>query len=149
MAGSEPGFDPIAFRTAIRFAMNMGLPNASEERATFQWTSSHTYDQNDPNYRPYDWTSNPITTDSHPDVQVPVAVEFSLRATSSSGDTAVGKFENSRVIITALDEDYEEIRGADQVLLGENTYYVDFVEPPIGLFEVTVYRIHCTARDET
>lgn len=149
MAGSDPGFNAAAFRDAIHFAMNMGLPNATNERATFKWSPSSTYDQNDPNFRPYDWTSNPITTDSHDDVQIPVAAEFGLRGGAGSGDTVVGKFDQARVILTVLDTDYTEVEGADQVLLGENTYYVDFVEPPIGLFDVTIYRIHCTARDES
>jgi hypothetical protein len=35
------------------------------------------------------------------------------------------------------------------VLLGQNTYVVDFVAPPIGLFNVTIYQMYCSARDES
>ena len=48
-----------------------------------------------------------------------------------------------------LDVDYADVEGAEWVRLGGNTYDVLFVEPPMGLFDVTIYRIHCAARDET
>lgn len=148
MAGTNPSFDAALFRQAIRDTMIMGLPNATQEKPTFRWSPEKTFTTADPAGAPYDFTASPVTTVAPADVQVPVAVEFSARPANSI-ETGMGEFDASRVIITALDEDYALIQGADQVILGGNTYDVQFVGPPIGLFEVTVYQIFAIARDES
>lgn len=148
MAGSNPAFDPAVFRQAIRDTMIMGLPNATAEKPTFRWNPDKTFTTADPAGQPYDLTASPVDTDAPPDVQIPCAVEFSARPAGSL-DTVIGEFDTSRVIITILDEDYALIEGADQVLLGENTYNIQFVGPPLGLFEVTVYQLYAIARDES
>jgi hypothetical protein len=142
------GFNAAQFRDAIKFAMNMGLPNTVSERATFRWTPDYTYSTSDPGGTPYDLESTPTATDAPEDVQIDCAVEFVSKA-NASGGTALGPFDVTRAVITILDTDYSSVAGADQVLLGENTYKVDFVAPPMGLFEVTIYQVYCTAVDES
>ena len=142
------GFDAAAFRDSIQFAMNMGLPETESERVTFRWTPEKDYTIEDPGGNPYDYTATPTNTVAPADVQVNAAVEFVTRTTLSGG-TAVGEFNTPRAVITLLDVDYADVEGADKVLLGGNTYYVDFVAPPIGLFDVTIYQIHCSAGDES
>lgn len=142
------GFDAALFRSAIRSTMTMAAPNASEDRATFRWSPAKTYNPQDPAHFPYTWTETPATDVEHADVQVPVAVEFSARPAASQ-QTAVGEIDASRAILTVLDVDYELVRGADLVLLGQNTYDVEFVAPPIALFDVDVYQIYTIARDES
>lgn len=127
--------------------MEMGLPNATSERATFRWNAASTYEAEDVAHNPFDWTDDPVTETTHPDVQIPVAVEFSARPAGTI-DTTVGQFDNARAVITLLDTDYESVRGADEVLLGGNSYTVDFWGPPMGLFEVTIYQVYVTATDE-
>lgn len=141
-------FDATAFRDAIRNTMVMGLPNATSEKATFRWTTQKTYAVDDPAGKPYSWTAAPATTTTHADVQVPVAWEFSARPASSL-DTTIGQFDASRVEITILDVDYEDVEGADQIIMGGNTYNLEFVAPPQGLFEVTVYKLYAIAQDES
>jgi hypothetical protein len=128
--------------------MTMGLPNAEAERATFIWATDRTFGTQDPASNPYDWTDDPVTEETHPDVQIPVAVDFAARPAASL-ETTIGQFDASRVVITILDVDYEKVRGAAMVKLGGNTYDIDFVAPPQGLFEVTVYSVYATARDES
>jgi hypothetical protein len=142
MAGSNPAFDATAFRTAIKSAMAMGAPTSVQERATFRWVTAKTFNIDDPAGRPYDWGQAPATSTTTADVQIDCAVEFT---STSSTTNAVGQFEKARATITVLDEDYVKIIGADQVILGGDTYVIDFVEPPIGLFEVTIYQVHCSA----
>lgn len=146
-AGFGSGFNADKFREAIRATMTMGLPNSPSERATFRWTPVRTYDRESPSKNPYTWTATPTSSDTHEDVQIPVAVEMHSRVLPM--DTAVGHFDPVKVVLTVLDTDYVLIQGADIVLLGGNTYDVDFVAPPEGLFEVTVYSIWATARDES
>lgn len=150
MAGSDVRFDAAAFRTNIRFAMTMGLPNTSAEKATFQWTVRRTFNKGDTGGQPFDWSATATATTTHPDVQIPVAVEFGDQGQDS---TNVGTFDMARAIITVLDEDFAliVIDGvmADKVLLGGNTFMIDYVAPPLGLFDVTVYQLHCKAPDES
>lgn len=148
MAGTNAGFDATAFREAIRAAMTMGLPNTVADRATFQWTVGHTYAVHDPSGNPYDLSATPATTTTHADVQIPVAIEFTARP-ASERDTPIGQFDATQAILYALDEDYAQVAGADQVLLGQNVYKVSFVAPPMGLFDVDVYAIYTVARDES
>lgn len=147
-AGFGTGFDADAFRQAIRATMTMGLPNATADRATFRWTTAETFAIEDQDHNPYDWTDTPATSDAHADVQIPVAFEFAARPAASL-DNPMGQFDSTRVEITILDVDFPLIEGANEVVLGENTYDIDFVGPPRGLFEVDVYTIYATARDET
>lgn len=150
MAGSNAGFDPAEFRTNIRAAMEMGLPTDPAERVTFRWKAVKVFNSaTDHSGDPYDFSATPDVVTTHPDVQVPAAVEFFAIRTSSEGGTAVGHFDTPRAVITVLDVDYPSVEGADEVVLGGNTYKINYVAPPLGLFEVTVYQIHCTAGDES
>lgn len=146
MKSATSDFSADEFRSGIRAAMNMGLPENEADRATFLWTTTRTFSAADSSGTPFDFTEEPIKTVKKDPVQVPVAVEFTGRG--SSGGTPVGTFHTPRVTITVLDEDYAQIEGADEVKLGGNTYAIDFVAPPIGLFEVTVYQLYCRAVSE-
>lgn len=142
------GFNAAEFRDAIKFAMRMGLPESVNERATFRWSTEKTYGNADPSGQPYSWSTAPSDVESHPDVQIDVAVEFQ-RYSSGEGNTSVGQFQTTSVVLTVLDEDYALIEGADKVLLGGNVYTIEYVAPPFGLFEVTVYQIYLRAEDES
>ena len=152
MAGStDPraaGFNAAAFRDAIRFAMKMGLPESTLERITFRWRVKNDYAIEDPEGLPYRFTNAPISTITHADVLIPAAVEFVTRGGFPKGES-FGQFDNPKAVITILDEDYALVDSADIILLGGNTYQIDFVAPPIGLFEVTVWQLYCTAVDES
>lgn len=148
MAGTDPRFNATKFRDAIVFAMNMGLPSATSERATFKWLPVREFTTKDRSNRPYDWTDAPVTEEIHADVQIPVAVEYVARG-SQSRDTAVGRMDPSAATLTVLDIHYPQIQGATQVEFDGNTYDIVFVAPPVGLFDVTVYQIHVAARDES
>ncbi len=148
VTGFGTGFDADAFRTAIKNTMKMGAPQDTTQRATFIWTTTKTYSRSDSGGKPWTKDATVATTTTHAPVQVDVAVEFIPRSTLAGG-TPIGNFETPRAIITVLDEDYTSIEGADKVLLGTNTYNIDFIAPPIGLFEVTVIQIHCSAGDES
>lgn len=141
-------FDPALFRSAIISTMEMGLPTDTSERATFRWTTARTWSRQDASGKPFNWTAPPATEVVHPDVRIPVAVEFAQNARNSQ-ETAVGAFDTPRAIITVLDTHYPSVATADQVILGKNTYILEYWAPPIGLFSVTIYTAYCVARDES
>lgn len=140
-------FNAARFRSAIRNVMTMGLPNSTAEQATFRWTPVRTFDPESPAHDPYGWTQTATSTTTHADVIVPVAVELSSRPTGSV-ETSLGEFDVTWAKLTVLDTDFAFVDGADQVILGGGTYEIQFVEPPQGLFEVTIYTVHARARDE-
>ena len=148
------GFNAAQFRDAIKFAMRMGTPNPEENRATFRWDVERTYSEADGSGNPYSWTATADSETSYDEVQADVAVEFVTRSTLSNGNP-IAEFDTPRAVITVLDVDWDIIidggsrPAPDQVILGGNTYNMDFIAPDIGLFDVNVYQLHCSAIDET
>lgn len=126
--------------------MRMGFAVTPSEQPTFRWKDDKTFSRQDASGRPFTWSDSAVTTETHPDVIVDCAVEFFPRNTTDG--TSLGPVDSSRVILTLLDVDFEQVGGADLVLLGGTEYEIRYIEPPIGLFQVTVYRIHAQARDE-
>lgn len=152
MAGTDSRFSAAAFREAIHFAMNMGLPNSVSERATFVWDTEQTFDTADSSGKPFIWDDTPASETVFSDVQIPVGVEV-LSKGGDTMDTRVGQFDVTRVRLVVLDEDYPSLTQngvmANKVRFDDATYDIQFVEPPVGLFDVTVYLIHAQAIDES
>lgn len=147
MAGSNAAFNPELFRSQIRSAMIMGSPTKTAEKATFFFRVTETFTRQDSSSRPYSWTAPVVSTDERDPVQVDCAVEFGRSNSETTGNT-VGSFDNTRATITLLDEDFELVEGASHVTLGGNFYVIDYIAPPIGLFDVTVYQMYCRAAGE-
>lgn len=141
MAGSNAGFDADGFRTAIRFAMTMGSPTRTQEKATFRWTPQQTFNPQDPARRPYRWDQEPVTDTTPADIVLDnVAVEFATNR--ASGSTSVGDFVPLRATVTLLDDEYDQVAGADMVLLGGDAYIVSMTTV-VALFSVNVYQMFC------
>ena len=141
-------FDADLFRSAITSTMEMGLPSNESDRATFRWTPQYNYAIADPEGNPYDFAGAPETTLDKPDVQVPVSVDFQTGSPVPIG-TSLGNVNEVDAVITILDIHFALVTDADQVILGGNTYNINYIAPPLGLFDVTVYNIYLTAVDET
>jgi hypothetical protein len=144
------GFDADTFRKKIRQTMMMGLPEKVEDRPTFIWKIKDQFAVAAPSGNPYNFAATPTVKDTaHPPVQIPIAVEYASTSGRTMGGSPIGEFDNTRVTITVLDEDYELVIGADQVKLGGNTYNIEYWAPPIGLFPVTTYQAFLVAEDES
>lgn len=141
-------FSAEVFREKILETMNMGLPQDEDQRATFRWVPLRDWDVHDRANKPYHWNVAPTTEVLHEDVQIPVAVEFSSNSRNSS-ETTIGAFDTPRVIITVLDTHYDDVATANQVILGQNTYRIEFWAPPLGLFDVSVFQCYAVAMDES
>lgn len=142
------GFNSQNFRDAIISTMQMGEAQDPAQRATFHFRPEREYSSADNAGNPYDLTSTPINESTKADVQVECAIEFVPRSTMSGG-TAVGQFETPRAVISLLDPEYQQIKDATEVSLGEDLYEIDFVEPPVSLFDQTLFRLHCHAVSES
>lgn len=141
MAGSDTGFVAAEFREAIRFAMLMGSPNAIQEKATFRWNKAHTFDPQDPARRPYHWNEAVVTDTTPPDVVLDhVAIEYHPSRTNAGTD--VGSFVPLKADMTLLDQDFALVAGADQVIVGGNTWLVVAITMQ-ALFSVDVHTLYC------
>jgi hypothetical protein len=143
------GFDSAAFRDGIALAMQMGMPEIESERVTFIFKPKYTYENQDPEGNPYDWTT-PAATEigEYREVQIPVAMEFVAR-TSQGRDTSMGFLLPSHVEIYIMDTHINEVRDADELLIDGDLYRISAWPPPIGLFDFTLYPLLCEAVDES
>lgn len=146
--GFGAGFNANQVRQALTDAMIMGMSPDPEQQVIWRWSPKREFADSDVAGDPYDWTEAPEDEEVKEDVVVPCAFEFSARP-AGSVESSMGQMDTSRVVITLLDEHYEKVKGADLVLLGTNIYEVDFVAPPIGLFDMGVITVIATARDES
>lgn len=154
MAGADPSgvFVGADFRARITAVMLMALPNTQADRPTFRWKTKPTYAVTDPAGHPYYWGATPITNPTITDLQVVCAVDLSGSPTSSTG-TDAGEFTEITARITLLDTQYNQLlahggRPPDIILIGRSTYDVDYVPPNIALFDVDVWEILATSRDQ-
>jgi hypothetical protein len=148
MAGGNAAFSADEFRTAIREAMVMGQSNVPAEQTTFVWLEEDVFAAEGPGPEtdPYDWEATPTSTVARRQVvQVNCAVEFARDVTVEG--QAMGGFTSNAATLTLLDEDFALVKGADEVLIGGNTYLIDAPgASPVGLFDVTVYQLHVSLR---
>lgn len=150
MAGTDARFDAAAFRSAIRFAMTMGLPEASEQQATFRWNVQRTFAQADSSGDPWSWAQTASASVSYDDMRIPVAVQYTP---GQRVEERIGGIDPGKAVLTVLDEDYDTLTASgrpfpNQVQLGDAIFDIQFVSPPQGLFDVTIYEVHCRAIDE-
>lgn len=152
MAGTNPNFDAAAFKTAIQTAMLMGQPNKVDQQVTFVWEETDTFSPEGPDNDPYDWTqtATAVTSPATTFVQVNSGIEYAQGGIE--GD-AMGGFDASHITLTILDDDWADVLAANThgtpsyVLYGGVTFDIDPPGAiPTGLFNVTVYQIHLSAR---
>lgn len=146
MAGTNPEFDADAFRDGILFAMEMGLPVEVEDRPTFHFPPTTTHATGHGTGLPFD-PSVDYAADEPAPVQVDCAVAF-FGGTGGGEATALGHLASTRVEITLLSDEYEQVKGAYRVDIGGDVYRYQFTEPPVGLFNVGVYVMHFIAENE-
>lgn len=146
MAGPTPaGFDAVAVTAGLHKAMAFGAPSIETDRATFYMPrtvlNAAPADEQDvpfaPNVMP---TLGPVVK-----ATVPCAYEYL---------DAQGKMENfgliihSRLKITLLDVDYQQIKGFEYVVVESQKYRYQKTEPPVALGSIDVWTVYCQADDE-
>lgn len=146
MAGSDPGFNAGEFRDAIHFAMQMGAALDASEQVTFHFASTLTYNvPADGAAVPFD--PNATVTRVTPDpMRVDCAVEY---FDMENQPTSFGLMAPSRLAVTLLDVDYEQVKDCSYVVIHGDRYNFRRTEPPSGLFDVGLYTMHFTAENET
>lgn len=145
MAGTSPDFDPVEFRAAIHAVMDLGAPPTPSERVTFYFARSLVYNApTDDENTPFDPTAT-VTEIPGQAVTVPCAVEYTDR---EGEPVPFGMVTASKLVITLLDEDYDQVKGCSYVVAGGDKYLYRRTVPPMGLYSVGVYQLIFVAENE-
>ena len=157
MAGTNPNFNAAEVRDALQFAMRMGSPNQVQDKATFYFKQTRVWkDGNgdvvlnprlDQDGNPFDPSLTLELEGNDPVVLDEVAVEFSI---ARPEELEVGSIRPTRVELTILDEQWNQIDTAVEVSLqGGSRYYISYEKPVIGLFDMDVHQLVCFAKEES
>lgn len=157
MAGTDSRFNATKFRDGIRFAMQMGFPEDEQKGLAWRWTTKRTFTTTDSGDLPLVWDDTQVVQSTAPsDMIVDCAVAFAQGGGQARvGGTSLGVMDIAQVTVTLLDTDYDALMAhgsnvfPDKAVIDGNVYIVQYVAPPIGLFEVTVYQVALGAIDET
>lgn len=145
-APSGSGFSADAFRTGIRFAMQLGLDPDTETGVVF--VMAPVVDPGDTTVDaqgvPWDPAEVGTLPDEGEEISAVCAVEFSP---SSGLNTAGVDVEPAKVTVTILDEDWAPVAACIAIRLGDRVYRRGYNHPPLGLFSVGVHQINFWAGD--
>jgi hypothetical protein len=145
VAGTDSSFDAADFRANIRATMNMGLSNVTADQPLFIFNASSTsYPAGtalDEAGQPFDFTVTPTVTQKNA-VRVPCAVTWGSGLDSIISTQAGGDFTRADAVLTMLDVDYTLVKDADYCQINNTKYEIRYIQPAVGLFDVTVYQLH-------
>jgi hypothetical protein len=154
MAGEGPAGFAAKFRAGITKAMTIGLAPDEAERPTFGWDPDRTFVPSDSAGHPWRPGETPDATVAAPlEVQVPCGVQV-MGITDEGDSTSVGILNADEVVLTLLDDAWEEVhvtdpdgtvRAFDWVRISGRVFHRAKVVPTGGLFEVGVHRVLVTA----
>lgn len=147
---SEPSIEAIKAQVpvndviaGIHQAMAIGAPSKVDDRATFFIPTDTVDPGEDDEGVPYKPTSRPTAT---PDKRtVPCAIDY-VDGTELTSN--LGVIQASKLVLTLLDPDYQQIRGFDFVVIAGNRYYYRKTEPPVALGNLDVWTVHVQAEDQ-
>jgi hypothetical protein len=156
MAEQAQGFESIAtglntenIRDVLRRTMVLGLPSTAADQPTFYFDRDVDWTNADSEENPWDWTTAPDTTTAASNVQVLCAYEFfSPLGRQGAFQTEVGEFNPTTLVLTLFEDEFAAVTGFTYVTIGPSTqrWYFRFYKPSVGLNDLTVYEIHCSAQ---
>lgn len=139
------GFDASKIITGLHKAMDFGAATRAADKAAF-YTVTRTVPEDtvvDEDGIPYD-----------PSVTVTVTRTSKVVACAIEYTDRTDKFENfgvvnpSRIKITLLDPDYQQVKGFEYVVVGADKYIYRLTEPPVALGSIDVWTVHAVSEDE-
>lgn len=143
-----PGFDAARVSDGIYKAMGFGEPSRAADKATFFFPKTSEYAPGtvvDDDQVPFDPALRP-TVSSLPQKTVACAIEFFDRTDRAE---TFGVVAPSRIQITLLDPEYQEISGFSFVVAGGDKYVYHSTEPPVALATIDVWTVWCNSEDES
>ena len=154
MAQSIEGVPSIAniptgtVRDNLRATMVMGLPEIETDRPTFYFDDDKTWTREDMEGSPWDWTATPVSNVQKSPIQVLCAYEyFSPLGRQGAFYTEVGEFNPTTLVISMFEEEFGEVFGFAHVWVGpgDTQWWYRTWKPAVGLNDLTLYEVTCTA----
>ena len=154
MAESAGGFETIAsfdtdaIRESLRRTMVMAMPSEADDQPTFYFERDAEWDKHDREGSPWDFTQAPVLETQSAPSQVLCAVAFfSPLGRQGAFYTEVGEFNPTTVVLTMFEDEFDEVYGFSHVTIGpsDQNWYFRFFKPAIGLNDLTVYEVQCSA----
>lgn len=140
-----PSFDAARVAEGLHRAMGFGEPTRAEDKVTFYFNArSHRDESTDEDGVPFDPDQRP--TRSTTSKVVPCVVEYQDRAAKVE---TFGTVVPARVLVTLIDEDYQEIKAFTHLKAGGDVYWRSTIEPPIALGSIDVWTLICLAEGES
>jgi len=137
-----------SIREVLRRTMVMGLPATVADRPTFYFEGEQSYQLEDREGSPWDWTAVPVADTSASPIQVLCAYEFfSPLGRQGSFPTEVGEFNPTTVVVTMFEDEFAGVYGFTYVTIGSSSqkwYFRDW-KPSVSLNDLTVYEVTCVA----
>ena len=155
--GISADFPKQQFENAIRFAMQMGTPNDPDKRPIFIFpTKEKTYWRDDVQIpTPHlDADGRPLDPNIEMRISDPIEKEgvlcaIEVETSAAVGEIPVGKFPSTRLVITLLEAEWEEVVGCDGVRYNGDYYVYDHEPQNYGLFDSNVHTMIFVSEDET
>lgn len=154
MAESAGGFESIAvidtdnIREILRRTMVMALPTESDDQPTFHFDRVVDWAEHDREGSPWDWSSAPESETIVASVQALCAFEFfSPLGRQGAFYTEVGEFNPTTVVLTMFEDEFDEVYGFSYMTIGpsDQKWYFRYWRPAVGLNDLTVYQVQCSA----
>lgn len=139
------GFDATKILAGLHKAMEFGEPTRGDDKATF-YTIVRTVPPGtlvDEDGIPYDPSIHVTTTRTSK--AIPCAIEYQDRSDKSEN---FGVVNPSRIKVTLLDPDYQQVKGFHYVVVGADKYVYRSTEPPVALGSIDVWTVYAVAEDE-
>lgn len=146
MAAKVPSsFNREQVREGLLTAMRFGEPTRDADKVTFFFPrradTGQPADQEgvpfDPSVRPEDVGDDAVT--------VECAVDYMDR--SEELTEGAGELKASRILITLLDTEYQQVRDFSYATIGGQRYNYSETIPPVALGTIDVWQVMCTAED--
>lgn len=137
--------DATNFRNAMHFVMGMGMPVDAAAQVAFHWHAvTSTTAAKDSLGVPFSPTATVTTTPSVA-LRVPYFVEWIEVAGTT---TRLGVVVPARVRVWLLDDDYDDVKTADYLVIDGEKYLRHLEEPSYAIFDVGVHCITFIAENE-
>ena len=142
-----PSFDEAMVLEGIRKAMGFGEPTRDEDKVTFFFNARSTpTGPVDEDGVPFDPDERITNTREGESKVVDCVVEYQDRGVKAE---TFGVVVPTRVILTLLDPDWQEVKDFAFVKAGGDVYWRSTVEPPVALGTIDVWSVICVAEGES
>ena len=147
-AAAFAGFDGNAFRSGIRTAMLMSMPDAVSSQPIFHFPDDRVPVKADASGEPLDWNTTNVTGNAPKrTVQVTCLIEDAAKPMAT--ESPVGPFRMDRGTLYFFETEWAQVKDFITVDIDTYSYYRTERLLPITLFDATLQRVNIEIDDKS